>query len=94
MKILLFTLMGLFFLSCSDSVSNDATQSNQDTSVDKDNKGPVQLIDIEEDIQPGNITEIARGDDAFESERKLVGDSAQLSRGDEALKYIQEQLNQ
>ena len=88
------SFIALFLLSCGDGASNDATQSNQDTSNNKKNEGQLQLIDIEEGIQPGNITEVARGDAAFESVRKLVGDSAQLSRGDEALKHIQDQLNQ
>ena len=72
MKIFIF--IGLFLLSCGNSESHDATQSNESTLVDKDNKGPVQLIDFEENIQPGNLTEV--------------------QRGDKALKYIQDQLNQ
>lgn len=92
MKILSF--IGLFLLSCGDSASHDTTQSNQNTLNKKKNKGQLHLIEIDEDLQPGNESEIARGDDAFESVRKLVGDSAQLSRGDQALKYIQDQLNQ
>ena len=66
--------IGLFLLSCGNIESHDATQSNESTSVDKDNKGPVQFIDIEEGVQPGNLTEIGRGD--------------------KAIKYIQDQLNQ
>ena len=72
MKIFIF--IGLFLLSCGNSESHDAAQSNESNSVDKDNKGPVQLIDFEENIQPGNLTEV--------------------QRGDKALKYIQDQLNQ
>ena len=91
MKILPFIC--LFLLSCGDSASNDATQSNRDTSKKKKNN-ELHLMEIDENLPPGNISEISRGDDAFESVRKLVGDSAQLSRGDEALKHIQDQLNQ
>jgi len=91
MKILSF--IGLFLLSCGDGASNNATQSNQDTSNKKKNE-KLHIMEIEENRQPGNISEISRGDAAFESVRKLVGDSAQLIRGDEALKHIQDQLNQ
>jgi hypothetical protein len=93
MKYLLFSLIGSLLLSCGDSASNEASQSNQDTSNKKKNE-ELHLLELEEELQPGNITEISRGDDAFESVRKLVGDSAQLSRGDAALKHIQDQLNQ
>ena len=93
MKFLLFSLIGLFLLSCGDSASNDASQSNQDTSNKKKNE-ELHFMEIDENLPPGNTSEISRGDDAVESVRRLVGDSAQLSRGNNALKNIQDQLNQ
>jgi hypothetical protein len=76
MKFILFILSCFFLLSCGDNASKNATQSNQDTS-NKNNTEDLQLIDIEEPYQPGNTTEVYRGDEAKERVRLLIEDSAQ-----------------
>ena len=68
--------IGAVLLGCGDSASNVASQINQDTS-NKNNTEDFQLIDIEEPYQPGNLTEVYRGDEAKERVRLLIKDSAQ-----------------